>query len=107
MVANLFKGLTTGQFDGNLFANQLYLAVLMQLTNGYITISTLLNIPQLIINNIETNCDITKIYALVRGKRPQCPICGKYSNAVHDHYDRQIRLTYAINLLSKIFLKNK
>ncbi|TAJ05455.1 ISL3 family transposase [Marinilabiliaceae bacterium JC017] len=54
------------------------------------TIERLMNIPDIIINNIESTCATIKIYASIKGKRSKCPICGKYSSIVHDHYLRTL-----------------
>lgn len=54
------------------------------------TIKRLIGLPLLNINNIEYNHATVKIYSSFRTKRAHCPICGKYSNKVHDHYLRTI-----------------
>ena len=54
------------------------------------TIKQLFNMPRLNVNNVECTCTSIKIYASIKGKRAQCPICRKYSNKVHDYYVRTI-----------------
>ena len=54
------------------------------------TINQLINMPLLKVKKIEYNNSILKIYTSVKAKRSRCPICGKFSNSIHDHYTRTI-----------------
>ena len=53
-------------------------------------INQLFNMPLLKVKKIEYNNSIVKIYASVKTKRSRCPICGKFSSTIHDHYTRTI-----------------
>lgn len=53
-------------------------------------IKRLINIPKIIVSNIEFKPPIIHIYASLSGKRAKCPECKKYSHSVHDRYERRI-----------------
>ena len=53
-------------------------------------IKQLIGMPVPIINNIDYSCSIVKIYASIKAKRSKCPLCGRHSNKVHDHYTRTL-----------------
>lgn len=53
-------------------------------------IKRLFKIPFVKIHKIENNESVIRIYASIRSTRSRCPICGKYSNRVHDYYFRTI-----------------
>lgn len=46
--------------------------------------------PLLKIQKIENYENVSRIYASARSPRSRCPVCGKYSNRVHDYYFRTI-----------------
>lgn len=53
-------------------------------------IKQLLKIPFLKIHKIEVLESVNRISASIRSSRSRCPLCGKYSNRVHDYYFRTI-----------------
>jgi len=53
-------------------------------------IKQLFKIPFLKIQKIENYESVNRIYASIRSTRSRCPLCGKYSNRVHDYYFRTI-----------------
>lgn len=53
-------------------------------------IKQLLKIPFLKIHKIEIFESVNRISASIRSTRSRCPLCGKYSNRVHDYYFRTI-----------------
>lgn len=53
-------------------------------------IKQLFKIPLLKIQKIENYESVNRIYASIRSNRARCPLCGKYSNRVHDYYFRTI-----------------
>ena len=53
-------------------------------------IERLIDIPKIIVSNIEFKPPIIHIYASLSGKRAKCPECKKYSYSVHDRYERKI-----------------
>jgi transposase len=53
-------------------------------------IKQLFKIPLLKIQKIEIYESVNRIYASIRSTRSRCPLCGKYSNRVHDYYFRTI-----------------
>lgn len=53
-------------------------------------IKRLFKIPFVKIQKIENYESVSRIYASIRSPRSRCPLCGKYSNRVHDYYFRTI-----------------
>jgi transposase len=53
-------------------------------------IKRLFKIPFVKIQKIENYESVNRIYASIRSPRSRCPLCGKYSNRVHDYYFRTI-----------------
>ena len=53
-------------------------------------IKRLFKIPFVKIHKIENYESVIRIYASIRSPRSRCPLCGKYSNRVHDYYFRTI-----------------
>jgi len=53
-------------------------------------IKQLFKMPLLKIQKIENYESVSRIYASARSPRSRCPVCGKYSNRVHDYYYRTI-----------------
>lgn len=53
-------------------------------------IKRLFKIPFVKIRKIENYESVSRIYASIRSPRSRCPLCGKYSNRVHDYYFRTI-----------------
>ncbi len=53
-------------------------------------IKRLFKIPFVKIQKIENFERFCRIYASIRSPRSRCPLCGKYSNRVHDYYFRTI-----------------
>jgi len=53
-------------------------------------IKRLFKIPFVKIRKIENFENVSRIYASIRSARSRCPLCGKYSNRVHDYYFRTI-----------------
>lgn len=46
--------------------------------------------PFLKLKKIEYADNTIRIYATIKTRRSICPVCGKYSNRVHDYYIRTI-----------------
>ena len=53
-------------------------------------IKQLINMPMLNLNKIEYVETTIWIHASIKSNRSRCPICGKYSKKIHDHYIRRI-----------------
>ncbi|MFC2090778.1 ISL3 family transposase [Bacteroidota bacterium] len=53
-------------------------------------IKQLIDMPFLKLKKIEYSDNTIRIYATIKSRRSKCPICGKYSNRVHDYYIRTI-----------------
>ena len=50
----------------------------------------LFKMPMIHVHKTESTSSALKLYARVKSKRSKCPECGKYSDKVHDHYQRKI-----------------
>ena len=46
--------------------------------------------PELNLIKIEYDDTTIRVYASIKSNRARCPICGKYSKKIHDHYIRTI-----------------
>ena len=53
-------------------------------------IKQLIDMPKLNLTRIEYDNNTLWIHARFKSKRSSCPICGKYSKKVHDHYHRKL-----------------
>ncbi|SHE54182.1 Transposase [Mariniphaga anaerophila] len=63
-----------------------------------------IDIPKIIVSNIEFKPPIIHIYASLSGKRAKCPECKKYSHSVHDRYERRITDLPVFQYHSRIIL---
>lgn len=70
----------------------------------YMNIKRLIDIPKIIVSNIEFKPPIIHIYASLSGKRAKCPECKKHSYSVHDRYERRITDLPVFQYHSKIIL---
>ena len=70
-------------------------------------IKQLFKIPLLKIQKIEKCENANRIYASIRSPRSRCPLCGKYSNRVHDYYFRNISDLPIFQIKTIILLKTR
>jgi len=53
-------------------------------------IKQLIDMPFLKLKKIEYSDNTIRLYATIKSRRSMCPVCGKYSNRIHDYYIRTI-----------------
>ncbi len=70
-------------------------------------INRLIDLPKFGINDIEYNNGKISIFAFIKSCRSQCPICGHFSTAVHDHYHRKITDLPVFQNSTVLFLKTR
>ena len=70
-------------------------------------INRLICLPKIRIKSIVHKNDKIMIFASVKSKRSQCPICGLYSTTVHDHYNRKLSDLPAFQNTTTLVLKTR
>ena len=63
--------------------------------------------PKFRINKIEHNSSAIKIFASIKSKRSQCPVCGTFSTSVHDTYTRKLADLSAFQNSATILLRTR
>ncbi|MCW3789689.1 ISL3 family transposase [Plebeiibacterium sediminum] len=71
------------------------------------TINQIFNIPQLNIKRVTSENDNIQIYASIKSKKAQCPTCNKYSNSIHDNYERNLTDLPILNSKTEIILRTR
>lgn len=70
-------------------------------------INRLICLPKFRIKNIEHKNGKIMIFASIKSKRSQCPICGHFSTTVHDHYQRKLSDLPAFQNTTTLVLKTR
>ena len=70
-------------------------------------IKRLILLPSFRIDNIEQNNTSINIFASIKSKRSQCPICGSFSTSVHDSYTRKLADLSAFQNSTTILLRTR
>ena len=70
-------------------------------------IKCLICLPKFRINRIEHNNIEIKIFASIKSKRSQCPVCGSFSTSVHDSYTRKLADLSAFQNSTTILLRTR
>jgi transposase len=68
-------------------------------------INQLISRPKLKISEIGHDNSTIRIFASLKSKRSQCPVCVRYSSFVHDSYTRTISVLLVFQLKTLILLK--
>jgi len=70
-------------------------------------INRIICLPKFRIKNIEHKNGKIMIFASIKSKRSQCPICGHFSTTVHDHYHRKLSDLPAFQNTTTLVLKTR
>ena len=70
-------------------------------------INRLFSLPKFCITDIEHNNGIAIIFASIKSKQSQCPVCGGFSSSVHDYYTRKIQDLSVFQNSTIILLKTR
>jgi len=70
-------------------------------------IKQLIDMPFLKLQKIDHSDGLIRIYASAKSKRSKCPLCGKFSNRVHDYYFRTIADLPVFHNRTVILLKTR
>ncbi len=70
-------------------------------------INHLIGLPKFSIDNIEHNNESVNIFASINSRRSQCPVCGSFSNSVHDSYTRKLADLSVFQNSTTILLKTR
>ncbi len=70
-------------------------------------IKRLIFLPGFRIDNIEHNNSSFYVFASIKSKRSQCPVCGSFSTSVHDSYTRKLADLSAFQNSTTILLRTR
>src|ERR1035437_290578 len=70
-------------------------------------INRLICLPKFSINNVEHNNESINIFASINSRRSQCPVCGSFSNSIHDFYTRKLADLSVFQNSTTILLKTR
>ena len=70
-------------------------------------INHLIGLPKFSIDNIEHNNKNINIFASIKSRRSQCPVCGSFSISVHDSYTRKLADLSVFQNSTTILLKTR
>ena len=70
-------------------------------------INRIICFPKFHINKIEHNNFVVNIFASVKSKGSQCPVCGSFSTSVHDTYTRKLSDLSAFQNSTTILLRTR
>ncbi len=73
----------------------------------HMTINQIFNIPQLSIKRVFSEYDNIQIYASIKSKKAKCPTCNKYSNSIHDNYERNLTDLPIFNSKTELILRTR
>jgi len=70
-------------------------------------INHLICLPKFCIENIEHKNSVINIFASIKSRRSQCPVCGGFSTSVHDFYTRKLADLSVFQNSTTILLKTR